>query len=105
VSDLSPPQSGHVRLTGRLICRSGTEARTVRQHLPEHLRLTRLEPGCLSFDVTQGDDPMIWHVAETFRDAEAFAAHQTRTRASAWWAATAQILRDFTVTGLPPECP
>ena len=32
-----------VELTGRLLCADLTEASTVRQHLPEHIALTRAE--------------------------------------------------------------
>ena len=87
-----------VDLSGYLICASKAEADAVRRHLPEHIRLTRTEPGCLSFEVTQTDDPLVWRVDERFADDAAFKAHQTRTRASAWWAATAGIRREFRVT-------
>lgn len=84
-----------VRLRGQLICISEAEVQAVRQHLPEHIRLTRAEPGCLVFDVSQTDDPMVWEVMEAFRDRASFDAHQARTRDSAWFAATRGILRDF----------
>lgn len=89
---------GTVCLSGDLICASAAEAAIVRQYLPEHIRLTRAEPGCLSFEVTQSGDSMIWRVAERFADRAAFDAHQTRTRASDWWAATAAIRREFRVS-------
>lgn len=89
-----------ISLSGRLICANATEADLVRQHLPEHMRLTRAEPGCLSFQVSATDDPLIWQVAESFTDKAAFEAHQSRTRASAWHAATAHIRRDYRLTGL-----
>ena len=88
---------GTVCLSGDLICASAAEAAIVSQYLPEHIRLTRAEPGCLSFEVTQSGDPMIWRVAERFADRAAFDAHQTRTRATDWWAATAAIRRDFRI--------
>jgi len=89
-----------IRLKGHLICMSEDEAALVRQHLPEHIRLSRAEPGCLSFDVVQTDDPMIWDVQESFRTRADFDAHQTRTSASPWFAATRHILRDFRVEEL-----
>ncbi len=89
-----------IRLRGRLICLTDAEAQAVRAHLGEHIRLTRAEAGCLSFDVTQADDPLIWEVAEAFRDRVAFDAHQARTRESVWFAATRGILRDFRVEEL-----
>ncbi|MDO8882394.1 MAG: antibiotic biosynthesis monooxygenase [Pseudotabrizicola sp.] len=89
-----------IRLKGHLICMSQAEADVVRAHLPEHIRLSREEPGCLSFNVAQTDDPMIWDVQESFRTRADFDAHQTRTRASLWFDATRHILRDFRVEEL-----
>lgn len=87
---------GTVRLTGWLICASDAEAEAVRAHLPRHMALTRAEPGCLSFDVTEAG-PLTWRVEERFRGQEAFAAHQERTRASDWYAATAGIERRYQI--------
>ncbi len=86
-----------IRLRGQLICTSETEAAAVRAHVGEHLRLTRAEPGCLSFEIAATEDPMVWEVMESFRDRPAFDVHQARTRASGWFAATRGILRDFRV--------
>jgi quinol monooxygenase YgiN len=87
-----------VTLTGRLICATAAEAARVRAHLPDHIRLTRAEPGCLRFDVVATDDPLVWQVDETFIDQAAFDAHQARTQASRWARETAGIARDFTLT-------
>lgn len=92
-----------VRLSGKLLCASMEDAKVVKDHLPEHVRLTMEETGCLSFRVWQTDDPLIWGVEETFIDAAAFSHHQLRTRASAWWTATATIPRDYEITGLAHE--
>jgi quinol monooxygenase YgiN len=70
---------GIVRLRGVLRCTSMAEVEIVRQHLPEHTRLTRAEAGCLSFDVVQTDDPLIWRVEEAFVDMAAFQAHVQRS--------------------------
>lgn len=86
-----------IRLFGQLICVTEAEVAVVREHLPEHIRLTCAEPGCLSFAVTPTSDPMIWEVRESFVDRKAFEAHQARTRASAWYRATAMVRRDFRV--------
>jgi len=72
----------------------------VETHLPEHLRLTRAEPGCISFDVTQTEDPLTWRVEELFVDRAAFDFHQQRTRASEWFAATSAIPRDYEITAV-----
>jgi quinol monooxygenase YgiN len=81
-------------LSGRLICRTESEAARVRAHLPEHIRLTRAEPGCLSFAVDPTGDPLIWQIDEAFADRSAFHAHQARAGASLWARETAGIPRD-----------
>lgn len=91
-------RTGAVRLSGFLLCASAEDIQLVETHLPEHLRLTRAEAGCISFDVTQTDDPLIWRVEELFVDRAAFDFHQQRTRASEWFAATSAIPRDYEVT-------
>lgn len=88
-----------VRLSGTLTCASERDVERVRRHLPAHIHLTRAEPGCVSFAVTQTDDPLVWRVEECFRDRSAFDLHQQRTRASDWWAATANIPRSYTISG------
>ncbi|SIN92586.1 putative quinol monooxygenase [Vannielia litorea] len=89
---------GQIRVEGRLICETEAQAEIARTHLPEHIRLSRAEPGNLRFDITQGDDPLVWHLSEAFESAEAFAAHQARTKDSTWGEVSAGIIRDFTVT-------
>ena len=86
-----------VRLRGKLVCMSEEERQTVLEHRAEHIRLTRAEPGCLTFDIDDSDDPMVFEVMESFRDRPAFEAHQTRTRHSSWFEATRHILRDFMI--------
>ncbi len=86
-----------VALEGWLICTDEAEAAVVRRLLPEHLRSSRAEPGCLRFDVAQGDDPLIWEVRELFVDQAAFASHQGRVKASRWGHETAGIRRDYRV--------
>ncbi len=89
-----------VTLTGTLICTTEEEAARVRAALDIHVSLTRAEAGCLSFDVTQSENPLIWNVAERFVDAAAFEAHQTRAGASDWAVETKGIARDYTICGL-----
>jgi quinol monooxygenase YgiN len=86
-----------IRLRGQLICACENELASVQANVAEHIRLTRAEDGCLTFEISQTDDPMIWEVMESFRDRTAFDAHQTRTRSSQWFNATRGILRDFRV--------
>nr|WP_253913344.1 antibiotic biosynthesis monooxygenase [Pseudoruegeria sp. HB172150] len=84
-------------MTGFLRCADEAEAARVQKFLPEHIRLTRAEPGCLSFDVTETQDPLVWSVAERFLDRAAFDAHQARAGASAWAEATKGIARDYEI--------
>lgn len=86
-----------IHLSGQLICTDDQQAAKVRAHLPDHIRLTRAEPGCLTFEVVQTADPLIWQVEESFADQAAFDAHQARTRASDWYRTTAQIARAFQI--------
>lgn len=67
--------------------------------LPEHIRLTLLEAGCVSFEVTP--DPEIagrFIVAESFACRADFDAHQIRTKASEWAQITQGISRSYTIS-------
>ncbi|PWK62789.1 quinol monooxygenase YgiN [Roseicyclus mahoneyensis] len=90
-----------IHLSGRVICPNAETAARLAGLLPDHIRLTRAEPGCLSFEVTQSDDPLIWQVEERFADRAAFDAHQSRTAASGFAAATVGIMRDYKITEAP----
>ena len=73
----------------------------VRAALPEHIRLTRGEPGCLRFDVVESaSHPGRFAVTEAFRDEAAFEAHQARAAASRWGRVTAGLPRDYAITGM-----
>ena len=50
-------------LAGRLICQDAGQMMTALSLLPEHLRLSREEPGCLHFDLWQDEDPLVWHLS------------------------------------------
>lgn len=91
------PRAARVHLSGQLRCADANQAESVRGHLPEHLRATRAEAGCLSFEVTPTADPLVWDVQEWFSDRLAFERHQARVAASPWGAATAAITRDYSV--------
>jgi quinol monooxygenase YgiN len=70
--------------------------------LAEHVRLTRAEPGCLAFEITESAERPGWYaVSEHFRDAAAFEAHQARAAASPWGEATRHLRRDFHRKDLP----
>ncbi|KGJ05336.1 Antibiotic biosynthesis monooxygenase [Paracoccus halophilus] len=97
-NDDTGQNTGTVRVSGYLKCASEAEAEILRAHLPEHVRLTRAEPGCLSFEARATDDPMVWRLDEEFTDAAAFKAHQARTRDSEWARVSAAIARDIQVS-------
>ncbi len=86
-----------IRVTGTLTCPSPDDAEIVARLLPDHIRLSRAETGCLNFNVSRSANALVWTFDETFADRSAFAAHQTRTRASVWSGATAHLTRDFRV--------
>jgi quinol monooxygenase YgiN len=88
-----------LNVNGFLIASSPAEADRLQPFLDEHIRLTRAEPGCLSFDAPRDtDDPSRFRLREAFRDRAAFEAHQTRTRASRWFTESKDLRRDFQVT-------
>lgn len=90
-----------ITVTGTLTCSTADEASIVRTSLPEHIRLSRAEPGCLKFNVDPTDDPLIWRLDEAFVDRQAFDAHQTRTRDSVWFRVSASLKRDFKAVETP----
>ena len=54
---------------------AASELAEIEAHLPEHIRLTRAETGCLQFDVTQRKEtPSVFDVVEEFADAAAYEA-------------------------------
>lgn len=89
-----------IRLSGRLICARADECAIIERYLPQHIALTRAEPGCLRFDVTRSDDPRVWLVEELFVDQAAFDVHQARVKASEWGEKTAGIRRDYEITAV-----
>lgn len=86
-----------ITVTGTLTCATAEEAALVRAHLPDHIRLSRAEPGCLTFNVEPTDDPLVWRLDESFADKAAFKAHGDRMRLSAWYQVTAGLARKFEV--------
>ncbi|MEF9874204.1 MULTISPECIES: antibiotic biosynthesis monooxygenase [unclassified Glutamicibacter] len=91
---------GIVIMEGRLLCADAAEAELVEKLLPEHIRLTKAENGCISFSVTQTGDPWVWLVHEEFEDSAAFQAHQQRAAKSEWGQATSGLQRIYKIKGL-----
>ncbi len=87
-SDDDERASSAVRLTGQRVRQDPAEAATVRRHLALHVTLARAEPGCVSFEARQTDDPLGWDVHEQFVDSAALFALQARTSDSTWGQAT-----------------
>ena len=93
------PRSMPVTLTGFLICRSLEEADRVSELLPQHIRLSRAELGCVRFEVWRSrSDPVRYAVYELYTNRETFEAHQKRSRDSEWFRATQHIPRDYRIT-------
>lgn len=70
----------------------------VRAALPLHLRLTRAEPGCQSFEVFESAAVAgRFAVSECFASRTDFEAHQSRTQTSDWGRLTAGLARDYAI--------
>lgn len=61
------------------------DVEAIKSALNEHIRLTRQEPGCVVFTVTQRElEPTIFDVYEEFINKQAFEDHQKRVATSHW---------------------
>lgn len=89
--------TGNIVIKGTITC-TVDDIDMVVERVAEHVRLTRLEAGCISFDITQSDvDPCVFNVSERFVDQAAFDSHSARTRASIWWEKSKHIARDMNI--------
>ncbi|MGJ8583258.1 MAG: putative quinol monooxygenase [Marinosulfonomonas sp.] len=87
--------SENIVITGTLTC-TPQDLEMVQVEVAEHVRLTRAEPGCISFSIDPSEtDPCIFIVRERFVDQAAFDAHTARTRASQWWKKSKHIPRNL----------
>ena len=67
--------------------------------LPNHIGLTRSEPGCIRFEVKQrAESPRLFDVYETFESQRAFDSHQARVRASRWGDITVNVSRHYQIS-------
>ncbi|HBF08121.1 MAG TPA: antibiotic biosynthesis monooxygenase [Gammaproteobacteria bacterium] len=74
------------------------ELEAVQTALTEHKALTRAEPGCLVFKVTQDEtQPNKYHVYEEFQDEASFQSHQNRVKESQWGAVTQNVQRFYEI--------
>ncbi len=75
------------------------ELTVVINELDNHIRLTRLEDGCLTFEATQNEEnPCRFDVYEEFRDQIAFERHQLRVKSSTWGKVSVNVERNYEVT-------
>lgn len=77
---------------------SESELRVVKQELVTHSELTKQEPGCIKFDVTQDkSNPNKFHVYEEFTNQDAFTHHQDRVKNSYWGIVTKNVSRHYQI--------
>jgi len=72
----------------------GCDLEAVHAALPEHIRLTLAEPGCVAFEVAEQSSGFFL-VHEVFQDEPAFKAHQERAVGSDWARASSRAVRDY----------
>ncbi|MTH77463.1 GNAT family N-acetyltransferase [Paracoccus aestuariivivens] len=92
-----------IALSGHLTCADMSQMMLALDLLPDHVALSRAEPANLRFDLSQTEDPLVWRLDELFADADAFAAHQARTKDSVWGKRSTSIKRDFVRTEALPR--
>jgi quinol monooxygenase YgiN len=91
---------GKVILEGYIVV-SESDLINLKEHLDEHIKLTRAENGCIVFNVEQRNGKeLIFDVYEEFSDKEAYYFHQERLKASPWYKATRKAERHYDVSGL-----
>lgn len=70
----------------------------VQDELINHIKLTRDEPGCIVFEVTQCEiNSNRFDVYEAFIDKAAFTAHQIRVKSSYWAKVTEHVARHYEI--------
>ncbi|CAM2962708.1 putative quinol monooxygenase [Moritella viscosa] len=70
----------------------------IKKALISHKELTRNEPGCLMFNVTQSEINLNrFDVYEEFINKAAFEQHQVRVKNSAWGKAAANVERHYEI--------
>lgn len=75
-----------------------SELESVKLELARHIKLTKKEPGCIVFNVTQCVEvPHRFEVYEEFVDETAFELHQKRVQASRWGEVTKNVLRHYNI--------
>ncbi|MCX7888253.1 MAG: antibiotic biosynthesis monooxygenase [Rhodobacteraceae bacterium] len=93
-----------VTLTGFLVARSLDEADRISVLVPDYVRETLAEPGCLTCEVWRSRaDPVRFALREVYAGQGAFEAHRSRIEGRPWGKATANVPSDLRITeGLAP---
>lgn len=87
-----------IRVTGHIDI-PADRLTAVRSALADHIRLTRAEPGNLTFNVTEDSETAgRFLVDETYVDHTALKKHQTRLAQTQWAAITQGITRHYQIT-------
>jgi len=74
---------------------------SVLAELPNHLELTRREPGCLAFEVLRDTNVLNrFTVYEVFDSQASFDAHQGRIRGSGWGKVSVNVERHYKIETL-----
>lgn len=84
-----------VRVVGTMDLSVGRRG-VVLDALPDHIDLTRSEPGCLTFNIEIEANHL--SVEEVFTDNAAFKAHQARIRGTLWASVTMGLERNYQVS-------
>ncbi|WLD59630.1 antibiotic biosynthesis monooxygenase [Salinispirillum sp. LH 10-3-1] len=85
-------------LEGHIVV-SDADLAAVMAELPAHIQLTRLEEGCLHFEVTQSPGAEnVFFVSEEFIDRASFEAHQSHVKSSEWGRVASNVERHYQVT-------
>jgi len=70
----------------------------IEQELPVHIKNTRQETGCLTFEVTQNiNQTTRFEVYEEFENQQAFDLHQNRVNISRWGELAKDAERHYTI--------
>ena len=75
----------------------------VKRALPTHIRLSNQEQDCTFFRIWQDEDePLKFHVIESFKSQKAYNRHQARMKNSEWATVSSKASRHYDVIGLSP---
>ena len=85
-------------LEGYIIVPDG-DMQAVQDEIPNHIQLTRAEPGCLVFEISRHNEiANRFSVYEEFVDRRSFELHQKRVGESVWGAVSVDVERYYQIT-------